>query len=250
MQDPRKSDHNLHIIIPGSAPGCRTGNREKLSSTQAEPFQAIKSGVAYFPSISCTTSWRRSRYWAHIILGTYYIGHGCVRLRRRPDRLDLKFIIPSIWLLQGLILKLNMPSIWGAGEFALFLLSIGHLTAYLEAQFHNLTNQLQEPSCKVLKFPAATRWPPAAWLSAVFAKIGGNSRNHVQVLLRASVDVRDLKFQQMSPHGMSGWRPVASSMQMGISILLSGMLPEVDFLKTWAHVSHQVLAKHWSEVKK
>ena len=49
--------------VPGSAPGCRTGNREKLSSTQAEPVQAIKTGVAYFPSISCTTSWRRSRYY-------------------------------------------------------------------------------------------------------------------------------------------------------------------------------------------
>ena len=48
--------------VPGSAPGCRTGNGEKLSSTQAEPVQAIKSGVAYLPSISCTTSWRRSRY--------------------------------------------------------------------------------------------------------------------------------------------------------------------------------------------
>ena len=48
--------------LPGSAPGCRTGNRAKLSSTQAEPVQAIKSGVAYFPSISCTKSWRRSRY--------------------------------------------------------------------------------------------------------------------------------------------------------------------------------------------
>ena len=47
--------------IPGSAPGCRTRNRVKLSSNQAEPVQAIKSGVAYFPSISCTTSWRRSR---------------------------------------------------------------------------------------------------------------------------------------------------------------------------------------------
>ena len=48
--------------VPGSAPGCRPGNREKLSSTQAEPVQAIQSAVAYFPSISCTTSWRRSRY--------------------------------------------------------------------------------------------------------------------------------------------------------------------------------------------
>ena len=36
--------------------GCRTGNGEKLSSSQAEPGQAIKSAVAYFPSISCATS--------------------------------------------------------------------------------------------------------------------------------------------------------------------------------------------------
>ena len=48
--------------LPGSAPGCRTGNGEKLSRTQAEPVQAIKSAVAYFPSISGATSWRRSRY--------------------------------------------------------------------------------------------------------------------------------------------------------------------------------------------
>ena len=34
----------ITFYIPGSAPGCRTGNREKLSSTQAEPVQAIKSG--------------------------------------------------------------------------------------------------------------------------------------------------------------------------------------------------------------
>ena len=26
--------------------------------------------------------------------------------------------------------------------------------------------------------------------------------------------------------------------------------PEVDFLKTWAHVSHQVWVKNWSEEKK
>ena len=48
--------------VPGSAPGCRAGNGEKLSSTQAEPGQANKSAVAYFPSISGVTSWRRSRY--------------------------------------------------------------------------------------------------------------------------------------------------------------------------------------------
>ena len=48
--------------VPGSAPGCVTGYGEYLSCTQAEPVQAIKSGVAYFTSISYTTSWRRSRY--------------------------------------------------------------------------------------------------------------------------------------------------------------------------------------------
>ena len=40
---------SFSIVVPGSAPGCLTVNREKLSSTQAEPVQAIKSGVAYFP---------------------------------------------------------------------------------------------------------------------------------------------------------------------------------------------------------
>ena len=33
-------------LVPGSAPGCRSGNAEKLSSTQAESGQAIKSAVA------------------------------------------------------------------------------------------------------------------------------------------------------------------------------------------------------------
>ena len=32
--------------LPWSAPGCRTGNGEKLSSSQAEPGQASKSAVA------------------------------------------------------------------------------------------------------------------------------------------------------------------------------------------------------------
>ena len=44
------------------SPICRTGNGEKLSCSQAERGQAIKSAVASFPSISCATSWRRSRY--------------------------------------------------------------------------------------------------------------------------------------------------------------------------------------------
>ena len=57
--------------LPGSATGYRTRNGEKLSSTQAEPVQAIKSGVAYFPSISCTTSWRRSRYLVRCWLRQY-----------------------------------------------------------------------------------------------------------------------------------------------------------------------------------
>ena len=45
----------------GDLPGCRTGNGEKLSSTQAEPGQAIRSAVAYFPSISRATSCARER---------------------------------------------------------------------------------------------------------------------------------------------------------------------------------------------
>ena len=43
-------------IIPFSSAGCRAGNGDKLSSTQAEPGQSINSAVAYFPSISCATS--------------------------------------------------------------------------------------------------------------------------------------------------------------------------------------------------
>ena len=59
---------HLHIDIPWSAPGCRTGNGKKQSISQAEPGQAIKSAVAYFPSISCATSWRRSRYILRIFV--------------------------------------------------------------------------------------------------------------------------------------------------------------------------------------
>ena len=47
------------------------------SSTQAEPVQAVKSGIAYFPSISCTTSWRRSRYFIRdplVIKHTHPVG--------------------------------------------------------------------------------------------------------------------------------------------------------------------------------
>ena len=44
------------IIVLGDPTGCRTGNREKLSSSQSVPGQAIKSAVAQFPSISCATS--------------------------------------------------------------------------------------------------------------------------------------------------------------------------------------------------
>ena len=43
--------------------GCRTGNGDKLSSSQAEPGQAIKSDLAYFPSISCATSCRVALYY-------------------------------------------------------------------------------------------------------------------------------------------------------------------------------------------
>ena len=42
--------------IQGDRTGYRAGNREKLSSTQAEPGQAINSAVAYFPSVSFATS--------------------------------------------------------------------------------------------------------------------------------------------------------------------------------------------------
>ena len=35
--------------LPFSSAGCRTGNGEKVSTTQAEPGQAINSDVAYFP---------------------------------------------------------------------------------------------------------------------------------------------------------------------------------------------------------
>ena len=63
-QDPEWPQKAENLTLPGSAPECRTRNRDKLSSTQAEPVQANKSGVADFPSISCTTSWRRSRYTA------------------------------------------------------------------------------------------------------------------------------------------------------------------------------------------
>ena len=49
-------------IVQGHPTGCRTGNGDQLSSTQAEPGQAIKSAVAYFPSISCATSCRDALY--------------------------------------------------------------------------------------------------------------------------------------------------------------------------------------------
>ena len=42
--------------VQGHRTGCRTGNGDQLSSSQAEPGQAIKSAVAYFPAISCETS--------------------------------------------------------------------------------------------------------------------------------------------------------------------------------------------------
>ena len=44
--------------LRGHLTGCRAGNGDQLSSNQAEPGQAIKSAVAYFPSISCATSCR------------------------------------------------------------------------------------------------------------------------------------------------------------------------------------------------
>ena len=82
--------------VPGSAPGCRTGNREKLSSTQAEPGLAIKSGVAYFPSISCTTSWRRSRYTVHGQLSVWFQDRGIRDMYDMLARWGLK--TPSLYL--------------------------------------------------------------------------------------------------------------------------------------------------------
>ena len=55
----KRSKRPKNIIgayLQGHPTGCRTGNGDQLSSTQAEPGQAIKSAVAYFPSISCATS--------------------------------------------------------------------------------------------------------------------------------------------------------------------------------------------------
>ena len=42
--------------------GCCNGNGEKLSSSQAEPRQEIKSAVALFPFITCATSCVRPEY--------------------------------------------------------------------------------------------------------------------------------------------------------------------------------------------
>ena len=43
-----------HIL--GEWSGYHTGKGEKLTCSQAETGQAIKSAVAYFPSISCVAS--------------------------------------------------------------------------------------------------------------------------------------------------------------------------------------------------
>ena len=40
-----------YLHAQGHPTGCRTGNGDQLSSSQAEPGHAIKSAVAYFPSI-------------------------------------------------------------------------------------------------------------------------------------------------------------------------------------------------------
>ena len=51
------------LYVPFSIAGCRSGNGEKLSCSQAEPGQAINSAVAYFSSVSCATSCNRKRYY-------------------------------------------------------------------------------------------------------------------------------------------------------------------------------------------
>ena len=70
--------------LQGHLTGCRTGNGDQLNSTQAQPGQAIKSAVAYFPSISCATScrvalylestmiWLRKGFQIRIVLQTNY----------------------------------------------------------------------------------------------------------------------------------------------------------------------------------
>ena len=40
-EDELITELSVYDIVPGSAPGCRTGNGEKLSITHAEPVQAI-----------------------------------------------------------------------------------------------------------------------------------------------------------------------------------------------------------------
>ena len=75
MEKPHTGLDECPRILQGSAPGCHSGNGEKLSSTQAESGQAIKSAVAYFPSISGATSWRRSRYSRALEQGTLNAGH-------------------------------------------------------------------------------------------------------------------------------------------------------------------------------
>ena len=52
------------VYVPFAMAGCRPGNGDQLSSTQAEPGQAITSAVACFPSISCATSCHSERYIA------------------------------------------------------------------------------------------------------------------------------------------------------------------------------------------
>ena len=50
------------VKLQGHPTGYLTGNGDQLRSNQAEPGQAIKSAVAYFPSISCATSCQVALY--------------------------------------------------------------------------------------------------------------------------------------------------------------------------------------------
>ena len=50
------------VCIQGHLTGCHAENGDQVSNNQVEPGQAIKSAVAYFPSISCMKSCRVALY--------------------------------------------------------------------------------------------------------------------------------------------------------------------------------------------
>ena len=104
-----------HRDVPCSCAECPTGNGDKLSSTQAEPGQAIKSAVAYFPSISFATSCPVALYiysfnsaFGHILAPSDSIATHChqmfdnfeieilMLLKRAPSENWSPFLPPSL----------------------------------------------------------------------------------------------------------------------------------------------------------